>query len=228
MRRSHVLGADRPYVWVGLAGLALAVPLVGWLALVGTPAVDAAVDAAVRDSPAPLVAAARVFDLIGSVEMFALLVALVLVALLVQKRRTDAAAILILFAFAEALTGGLKLAFDRARPEGSLVDTVSASFPSGHAMRAALFAGLVAWLLHRRAVRASWSLVLAALALFVIAMAAARVVLHVHYLTDVLAGAGLGLGVAGLGIGLTGAWRARETPAPSANEDIGDRAVPRG
>ncbi len=82
----------------------------------------------------------------------------------------------------------LKLLFERARPQWDdpLLSLSSYSFPSGHAAAAtALYGLLAAWaisraLLHRR------KIVLAAAAMVVL-VALSRMVLGVHYLSDVLA-----------------------------------------
>ncbi len=90
----------------------------------------------------------------------------------------------------------LKGAFDRARPSEEwppLVDMPSnASFPSGHATQAFAAAAAIVWLVPSLRVPA---LVLAAL------VAASRVVLGVHYASDVIVGALVGLAV-GTGVAL--------------------------
>ena len=93
---------------------------------------------------------------------------------------------------ASLASGLLKDAFDRARPtlaEPLVSLPADASLPSGHAATAAAAAGVVA-LLHPRL-----RLPLAGL---VAAIALSRVYLGVHYPSDVLAGAGLGLAIAWL------------------------------
>ena len=97
---------------------------------------------------------------------------------------------------ASLASGLLKDAFDRARP--ALAEPLvslpgDASLPSGHAATAAAAAGVVA-LLHPRL-----RLPLAGL---VVAIARSRVYLGVHYPSDVLAGAGLGLAIAWLVVAL--------------------------
>ena len=97
---------------------------------------------------------------------------------------------------ASLASGLLKDAFDRARPalaEPLVSLPADASLPSGHAATAAAAAGVVA-LLHPRL-----RLPLAGL---VAAIALSRVYLGVHYPSDVLAGAGLGLAIAWLVVAL--------------------------
>jgi undecaprenyl-diphosphatase len=88
----------------------------------------------------------------------------------------------------------IKLAVRRRRPEGDwgaiYRNTDPHSFPSGHAARAVLLAALAAvW------GPAWWA---AALLLWAPLVALARVAMGLHYLSDVLAGAVLGLVAAGV------------------------------
>jgi undecaprenyl-diphosphatase len=101
---------------------------------------------------------------------------------------------------ASAASGLLKDVFDRVRPalaEPGVTALVSlpgdASMPSGHAATAAAAAGVVA-LLHPR--------LRAPLAALVAAIALSRVYLGVHYPSDVIVGAALGLAIAWLVVAL--------------------------
>jgi undecaprenyl-diphosphatase len=90
----------------------------------------------------------------------------------------------------------LKLGFNRPRPTIFVpeVHAVSSSFPSGHAMSAAIVYGTVAYLaarLHKRA----WAraLVMLAALIVIVAICISRLYLGVHYPSDVLAGVVIGL-----------------------------------
>jgi hypothetical protein len=91
------------------------------------------------------------------------------------------------------LTTTVKNLADRVRPEvNPIAETLGPSFPSGHSSWAAAFFAAAALLLSRgrsRRVRIALSGLAAALA---VAVAASRVLLGVHWLTDVLAGLALG------------------------------------
>jgi undecaprenyl-diphosphatase len=98
------------------------------------------------------------------------------------------------------LNGVLKLGFNRPRPSIMVhtVHTVSSSFPSGHAMSAAIVYSTVAYLaarLHKR-LWARWLVMLTALVLIVL-ISFSRLYLGVHYPSDVLAGVVIGLAWAG-------------------------------
>lgn len=100
----------------------------------------------------------------------------------------------------------LKLVFQRERPplDGRLVAVgeTSFSFPSGHAAFAGLFFGLLGLVVYHYAGRARWAGV-ALCVLGALAVAASRVWLGVHYLTDVLGGLAVGTAWA------IAAWRVR-------------------
>jgi len=90
----------------------------------------------------------------------------------------------------------LKLFFDRPRPSVVVWGTnaVSSSFPSGHAMSATIVYSTVAYLAARLTKRrwARW-LVMSLAAITVILISTSRLYLGVHYPSDVLAGAVIGL-----------------------------------
>jgi undecaprenyl-diphosphatase len=98
------------------------------------------------------------------------------------------------------LNGVLKIGFNRPRPAIFLpeVHTVSSSFPSGHAMSAAIVYSTVAYLaarLHKRR-WARW-LVMTAAFVVIALIAVSRLYLGVHYPSDVVAGLAIGLAWAG-------------------------------
>jgi len=90
--------------------------------------------------------------------------------------------------------GPVKSAIDRPRPPDSLIATSAASFPSGHAIAAAVTAvGLVLVLVEPGPSRWRWEV---RAVVFASAMALSRVYLRAHWLSDVVAGALLGCGLA--------------------------------
>lgn len=99
-----------------------------------------------------------------------------------------------------ALNGVLKLGFNRPRPSIFLpeVHTVSSSFPSGHAMSAAIVYSTVAYLaarLHKR--RWARMLVMGSAFVVIALISLSRLYLGVHYPSDVVAGVSIGLAWAG-------------------------------
>lgn len=149
-------------------------------------------------------------DTVGGGWVAVLLVPLlVIVALLLARRWRWAVFAALCFAGSAALVQLLKNLFGRARPDDMLVASDFGSFPSGHVANAATIA-LVVWVLFPRV----WTAI--AGALWIIAMALSRTVLSVHWASDTLGGALVGVGA----VLLLAAWllpwilRDREPRAP--------------
>jgi undecaprenyl-diphosphatase len=131
-----------------------------------------------------------------------------------------------------ALNGLLKIRFDRPRPHVISwgAHAVSSSFPSGHVMSATIVYGTVAYLAARlqQRVWARWTTMGFAL-IVIILIALSRIYLGVHYPSDVLAGATIGLAWAGFCMAMLEAvqrlaqrtqpaLREHEKPAPAATD----------
>jgi undecaprenyl-diphosphatase len=128
------------------------------------------------------------------------------------------------------LNGLLKVRFDRPRPHVITwgANAVSSSFPSGHAMSATIVYGTVAYLAARLQQRVWARWLTMGLALLLIALIGlSRIYLGVHYPSDVLAGAIIGLAWAGFCMAMLEAvqriaqrsdteLREQEKPAPAA------------
>lgn len=132
---------------------------------------------------------------LGGATLLTVLVVFSSAWLLTRQRRFDAFLVPIAEGTTALVTAGLKEGFRRSRPV--YVDPVhgphSFSFPSGHASGAFTVYLLLAILLPADATRRlRVSLVAGALSVAVL-VAATRVLLPVHFLTDVVAGACVGL-----------------------------------
>jgi membrane-associated phospholipid phosphatase len=93
------------------------------------------------------------------------------------------------------ITIGAKLAMDRARPTLSpIAQTLGPSFPSGHASIAAAFFASAALLLSQRRGRKTTAALGGAAVTIAVAVATSRVLLDLHWLTDVVAGLAVGWG----------------------------------
>jgi undecaprenyl-diphosphatase len=183
-------------------------------------------DARVMVALAPLrtdvgLAMARGFSFIGSALGLSLLA--LLLALTIYRRNWRVVAV----DWTLVLGGGklveqlLKHTFHRTRPAGS--GLVSYSYPSGHAMGSMIGFGFLAYLLLLRvrhpAARAAITL---AAALLILAVGGSRLVLGVHYFTDVVGG--YAAGAVWLTLSITaveaerGRWHAHaatDVPAPA-------------
>ena len=129
----------------------------------------------------------------GVVVMMVVLVAALFLWL--TKHKHSAALLLVVAVGAILLNGILKAVFQRQRPSAFEwgTEVFSSSFPSGHAMSAAVVYGTIAYLAGRlqrtHAARIATTVVAVALILLI---AASRIYLGVHYPSDILAGMTVG------------------------------------
>ena len=160
----------------------------------GVPRIDElAADLARELAMDPLIELAKVVTELGSYPVVAL-VALATVAWSMLRRRwLEAVTITVGVVLTPLLVGIAKGAYDRARPSGGLVDFQDAAYPSGHTAQAValvacavvLVRGGVGWAVRFAAVTVAVGIV--------VVVGVTRVYLRVHYLTDVLGGAALGV-----------------------------------
>jgi membrane-associated phospholipid phosphatase len=193
-----------------LSGLAILTGLVV-MALTGVPPVRAFVlridaawlHAAVELERSGLVVLAEILAVIGGVYVTTPLRIAVGLLFAAQRHWWKLAAWVLAIATSEAATTVMKVAYGRQRPELTLEITRSAAFPSGHASAAAVTATTLVLLFTRPGVaRRRWALVAAAL---VALMAASRVYLRVHWLSDVLMGTLVGMAAGLVAVGATAA-----------------------
>lgn len=167
---------------------------------------------AVHDRPA-LLAVVRAVTLFGGTVVLTL-VAAAAVAFVATRGRRRLATFLVVTTLGGWLLGSMvKLAVARPRPvvDHEVATAFGKSFPSGHAMSSTVVYGavLVALLplVRRRGRRRA--AVVAAVAL-VLAVGSSRLLLGVHFLSDVVGGYVLGLAWLAGSIALFEAWRAEE------------------
>jgi len=120
--------------------------------------------------------------------------ALVAVGLVARRHHALAATWVFALLGNGLLNRGLKAFFVRARP---LIDGLPGpehgfSFPSGHSSASLVAYGMLAWLVWQLAPRWRWQATIAALAIVAL-VACSRIVLQVHYASDVVAGLCSGL-----------------------------------
>jgi undecaprenyl-diphosphatase len=186
---------------LAVAGAAAFAWVASHVAVGRTQAIDDAVMRWVAARQVPLVEAAM-FDitLLGTGTVVMVMVAVAALFLSLTRHKYSALLLLVATAGGIVLNNVLKLGFDRPRPQlfewGAHV--VTTSFPSGHAMSAAIvyftIAYLAARLQERRWVRLT---TLTVAGVLVALIAASRVYLGVHYPSDVVAGVLVGLAWAG-------------------------------
>lgn len=153
---------------------------------------------------------------LGSPVVLVLFVLGLSLAFLRFGRRRSAAILVASGLGAVALTGLLKLFFERPRPEivPRLVHASGFSYPSGHSLAsAAVYATAGVLLAVRARSRGERALVAAASVLILLSVGTSRVYLGVHYPTDVLGGFSLGLAWT-FALVAVAAWRRDVPPRP--------------
>lgn len=169
----------------------------------GGQAFDQAVLAAMRPNPDPsdawgpwwLQVAAGDITALGGIAVLGLFATVVVIFLLIQRKRLSALMLVLGLAGGVGLSEGLKGMFGRARPPTlfQAVETINASFPSGHALLSTVFYLTVGVLLARTLPRRRLKIfVLGTAVLIALLVGATRVYLAAHWATDVLAGWSVG------------------------------------
>ncbi|WP_372706372.1 phosphatase PAP2 family protein [Brevundimonas sp.] len=166
-------------------------------------ALDHAVLAAMRPNVDPsdalgpwwLEEAAADLTSLGGIAVLGLFATVVVVFLIMQRKRLSALLLLVGLSGGVALSEGLKAVFDRDRPAQAYqaVDTINASFPSGHALLSAVFYLSIAVMLTRAFPERHFkAFILGVGVLLTLVVGATRVYLGAHWATDVLAGWSVG------------------------------------
>jgi len=169
---------------IGMAGV-LSFAVIAWLMVSGAASgFDSAVRNAVHSFSSPLMTSLMVGISATGTDLFMGALGFLSVWRLLQlERRRDAIVFVVTVLAAEALMEILKLAFHRARPMPFFAERPdSFSFPSGHALKSAVFYVLLAWL-----ASCHWAIRIAAV-LLALLIGISRVYLGVHYPTDVIGG----------------------------------------
>ena len=201
----------------------------GWAPLVRLDLrVSAAAEDAEQASPA-LLAAARVLTRLGDPLLVTLATVLVASVLLRRRRARPAVFMLVGRAGSLLISQVTKEAVGRARPrfEDPVASAFGASFPSGHALGGTVFWTTLALVLLPRVPRRRLLLVGALLVALVVC--ATRVLLGVHYLSDVAAGLLLGLAWTAVCASVFALWRAEEgVPVDGLADGVAEAAPDAG
>ena len=141
------------------------------------------------------VTAWKVLTDIGGPSTWRVLAAVAGIALWLVRRRRDAVVVATTMVAAAAGSSALKVLVGRHRPTvPSPVDhALGGSFPSGHALTSFTALGLLVLLTWPRLTGWTRSITVVAAIVLVVAVGFSRLILGVHYLTDVLGGWLLGL-----------------------------------
>ncbi|MBJ7341823.1 phosphatase PAP2 family protein [Mycolicibacterium sp.] len=123
---------------------------------------------------------------------FRVVTAGVVVYAFVKRQVRVAVFLLVSVELSGVLTEVFKRLADRPRPDTAMVDALSTSFPSGHAVGTMVAVPALAVVLLPRVRRELWKWFVAAGVLIVVSVGVGRVALNVHHLSDVIAGWALG------------------------------------
>jgi undecaprenyl-diphosphatase len=174
----------------------MALLLFAWMAEevleAGTIRFDNSIRAAVHQRASPaLTVFMRGITLLGSMEVLLPLVLIVVTFLLVRGKRYEAIVLSVTMAGGVILNMILKLSFHRARPDPffDLATPASYAFPSGHALLALCFYGVMVRILSDslKSREYRWMVWVGAVLLIGL-IGLSRIYLGVHHASDVLAG----------------------------------------
>jgi undecaprenyl-diphosphatase len=178
-----------------IAALVVLFALLAWAIDAPTPGEVLAFDTALASSlhahlPLPALHAIAMLTHLGDLAWVAAASVVVLLVLLWRRQRPLAAWWTLAMAGIVPLNSALKLLFRRARPlyDHGLLTEHSFSFPSGHAFGAMVFYGMLAYVLLRLVPTRFHRAVIAASVSMVCLIGVSRVLLQVHYASDVLGG----------------------------------------
>ncbi len=162
----------------------------------GEPHIDEmAADVADQVRFEPLTGILKVLTDIGSSPVVGAVVLVTALWCLSRRRWIESIALLVGAGLSFAGTHIAKSAYDRARPLDPFVDTISAAFPSGHALYSVALV-VCATVLVR--VGVGWAIrfgIVTIAVVLVVVVCITRVYLRAHFLTDVLGGVALGTAI---------------------------------
>ncbi len=143
---------------------------------------------------ARFIAAMKIITFFGSSTFLLPAYIVVIVRYIAAKSYQTAIEIAVIGISSTALMFGLKQFFHRHRPQLPILQGISGySFPSGHALSSFIFCSILIYLLRKEKLAAvPKNLLTALLLLCAVLIGLSRIVLNVHYATDVIGGFCLG------------------------------------
>jgi undecaprenyl-diphosphatase len=139
--------------------------------------------------------AANDLTALGGISVLALFATVAVAFLLIQKKRLSAFMLVLGLIGGVALSEGLKAVFERERPPSAYqaVETINASFPSGHALLSTVFYLSLAVMLARAFPRRHLKIYVIAVGVTIaVLVGLTRIYLAAHWATDVFAGWSIG------------------------------------
>lgn len=141
-----------------------------------------------------LVQTMKIFTFFGTVQFLVPAYLLLIIYFISRKKYRSALDVAIVSVSSSAVMFGLKDYFHRARPELPILRSFTYSFPSGHALASFIFASVLIYFIDVSKISPfkKW-LFSILLLLFSFTIGVSRIVLKMHYATDVIAGFCLGI-----------------------------------
>lgn len=141
-----------------------------------------------------LIEVMKIFTFFGTIQFLIPAYAIIIAYFIIQKQYRRAIDISIVALSSSVFMFGLKDFFHRERPELPIVRSFTYSFPSGHALCSFIFCSVLIYLIDVSNIRYLWKWILSIfLLLFSFTIGVSRIVLKMHYATDVIAGFCLGI-----------------------------------
>lgn len=144
---------------------------------------------------APFIRVMKVVTFFGSGKFLVPAYAIICTMLVLKRKTVVSIQIAIIAITSTILSHGVKRIFQRSRPELPLIEDLKTySFPSGHALSSFIFCTVVGYLVWKTKLSLPLKWIISMLLLvFAMTIGLSRIVLKMHYPTDVLAGFLLGL-----------------------------------
>ena len=168
-----------------------------------------------------LISVMKVVTFFGSSQFLLPAYILLIIFYLIKKNKAYAIDIAIIGISSTAVMFLLKSIFKRHRPPMPIVQTINGySFPSGHSLSAFIFCSILGYLIFQSSIKKFYKYSIAfVLVLCSVAIGLSRIVLNVHYASDVIAGYSLGLVLVLLAFSIIRNIR-KVQPAKVLNEEI--------
>lgn len=146
-------------------------------------------------SSATTIEVMRGFTFLGSFYFLLPAYGILIGHFLIRKKNAYAINIFIMAASSTIMLFALKQLFHRQRPLLPLIKDISGySFPSGHALSAFIFCSIVCYIIWKESLHSIWKWIFILLLQIVsVTIGISRMVLNVHYATDVIASFCLGI-----------------------------------
>ncbi len=160
-----------------------------------TIGLDNSVNSAIQNIQTPILT--KIAEMLGVIFSTSVLVAVILIVGLyhwIKKSKKDALFSVLTISFGAGMVFIIKEIVQRARPINMLISETGFSFPSGHATMSIIFLGIMVYLTFKNTKSKNLEQTTTIIsALLVLIIGFSRLIINVHWFTDILAGFALGV-----------------------------------